>query len=235
MHPPVDSPRGSRRPASPGGATVWHVHVPSALLPFQRQAQFDLGGDPEAEFRRLADLQCRYRLARERLRLYPVPDGTVGQYGRVLHSVLTLQPIDVAFLAMAASDYEPEPASGKITSDAEELTITCRPTEKVIRKVRDWSPEVFLVGFKLLSHVEEPELIRRAETACVANRADATVANDYRSVHEGTHRIHLVRPGVPAESIGPGDDMAEHLVDRVFAMVRHRMGSREPIDLDSPE
>ena len=66
------------------------------------------------------------------------------------------QSINVAFLAMAVSDYEPAPVIGKVGSNESELVVRCRRTPKVIRSVRDWAPSVYLVGFKLLSRASRP-------------------------------------------------------------------------------
>ena len=118
---------------------------------------------------------------------------------------------------MAVADFEPEPQPGKISSESESLVLHCRPTPKVIRLVRDWSPSVYLVGFKLLSRASREELIRRAEAACRDNRADLTVANDLQTLRQGRHTIHLVRPGHDSETLEPGDDLAERLVARVAA------------------
>ena len=100
----------------------------------------------------------------------------------------------------------------------------------MIHAVRDWSPGVYLVGFKLLSHAPEAELIRQAEAACLSNRADLTVANDLQTVQAGRHTIHLVRPGHPTETFGPDDPIAERLVDRAFdwASARGRSTSPQP-------
>lgn len=119
-------------------------------------------------------------------------------------------------MAMAVSDFEPVPEVGKIDSHVSALSIECRPTPKVIRLVRDWAPHVYLVGFKLLSGAPLPDLLAAAERACFANRADLTVANDWATVREGRHAIHLVRPGHPSETYTE-PDAAERLVDRVFA------------------
>jgi phosphopantothenate-cysteine ligase len=130
--------------------------------------------------------------------------------------VLLSQAIDVVFLAMAVSDFEPEPRRGKLSSEEDSLVVHCRRTPKVIRSVRDWSPSVYLVGFKLLSRVSTEELIHQAEAACTINRADLTVANDLQTLVAGRHTVHLVRPGHPAEALGPGPDLADRLVARVF-------------------
>jgi phosphopantothenate-cysteine ligase len=199
------------------GASVWHVHAPSALLPVVRHAAIDLDApDPDAELARLARLQQEWRTVRERLHLVPLRQGTVADYARTLEAVLRSRPIDVVFLAMAVSDFQPEPVSGKLASDAEALLIRAPRGPKVIRSVRDWSPGVYLVGFKLLSRAGEAELLRQAEAACRTNRADLTVANELQTLRAGRHTVHLVRPGHRPETLEPGDDLAERLVTRVF-------------------
>lgn len=206
------------------GAAVWHVHTPQAVRPFERSAQMRLEADESAELERLRALAVRYRMCRDRLRLVELPTGTVAEYAEALEGLLRAEPIDAAFLAMAVSDYLPERAAGKIDSEREELVIQCRRAPKVIRSVRDWAPGIYLVGFKLLSEVGEDVLIRTAAAACAANRADLTVANDLRTVREGRHVIHLVRPDGAAETLGPGGEIARSLVDRVHAEVAARRG-----------
>ncbi len=205
------------------GAQVWHIHAPSAQLPLLRSARFDLDApDAAAEHARLAALRDDWLAVRDRLRLVPLRQGGVADYAATLRRILTDRPIDVAFLAMAVSDFEPEPVAGKIDSDHQTLTIRARRAPKVIQSVRDWSPGVYLVGFKLLSRAEPADLIRAAEQACQTNRADLTIANDLQTLREGRHTIHLVRPGHAVETLGPGPALADELVDRVFQLVAER-------------
>lgn len=199
------------------GARVWHLHAPSALLPLDRQARFDLdSANPTAELERLATLQRTWQAVRDRLQLVPLTTGSVPEYSETLRRLLTEHPIDVVFLAMAVSDYEPLTLQGKLDSGDEELVIRCRRTPKVIRSVRDWAPSVYLVGFKLLSRASTDELIRRAEAAGALNRADLTVANDLQSLTAGRHTVHLVRKGKPTETLTPGPDLADRLVERAL-------------------
>jgi phosphopantothenate---cysteine ligase (CTP) len=199
------------------GARVWHIHSRSAELPLWRFARFDLDAPiPRSELDRLAGLQKRWLACRDRLELVPLEAGNVSDYAATLHRVLESYSIDVVILPMAVADYEPEQEAGKISSDRESLVVHCRRTPKVIRLVRDWAPSVYLVGFKLLSHVPEEDLIRTAMSACVSNRADLTVANDLETLRAGRHTIHLVRPGQPCETLGPGADLADRLVARIL-------------------
>ena len=168
---------------------------------------------------RLARLREKWLSQRDRLHLVPLRIGNVDDYSATLKQVLQSQAIDVVFLPMAVADFEPAPQPGKLSSEAESLVVSCRRTPKVIRLVRDWSPSVYLVGFKLLSHVSREELIVRAEAACRGNRADLTVANDLQTLRQGRHTIHLVRPGHDPETLDPGNDLAERLVARVVNWV----------------
>jgi phosphopantothenate---cysteine ligase (CTP) len=200
------------------GANVWHIHTVSAQLPLKRFAEFDLDkADPAAELLRLARLQEKWLSQRDRLQLVPLKIGNVDDYGATLKHVLQSRPIDIVFLPMAVADFEPAPQPGKLSSEAESLVLHCRRTPKVIRLVRDWSPSVYLVGFKLLSGVSREQLILRAEAACQDNRADLTVANDLQTLRQGRHTIHLVRPGHAPETLDPGNDLAERLVARVVS------------------
>ena len=199
------------------GAEVWHIHAPSAQLPYLRSAGFDLDApDPRLEHERLDRLQSRRRAAGDRLHLRPLKIGTVAEYAAALRSVLTTEAVDLVFLPMAVSDYEPVPLEGKISSKREDLSIACRRTPKVIRSVRDWAPSVYLVGFKLLSNATPDDLIRQAHDASLINRADLTVANDLSDVKAGRQTLYLVRPGRPTVVLEPGADLAERLVERVW-------------------
>jgi phosphopantothenate-cysteine ligase len=203
------------------GASVWHVYSPAALLPLARLARLDLETtDLHTELIRLRGLHDRWMAVRDRLHLVGLKKGTVTEYSDVLREILVTRPIDVVFLAMAVSDYEPVPLAGKVSSGAEELIVRCRPTPKVIRSVRDWAPSVYLVGFKLLSRVSEAELILRAGELSRASQADLVVANDLQSLVAGQHTVHLVRPGHPPERLGPGPDLADRLVERVLGWAR---------------
>ncbi len=205
------------------GAHVWYLHAPGALRPFDRLARLDLNNpDPAAEFRRLDRLREEWMHVRHRCHAVPLAEGTVAEYADRLEDVLRSREIDVAFLAMAASDFAPEPTPGKLSSDASTLVLRCHRLPKVIRSVRDWSPSAYLVGFKLLSNAPEGELIRQAQAATVENRADLTVANDLTTVRAGRHTIHLVRPGHPTETLGPDGSIAEELVGRAFAWAEAR-------------
>jgi phosphopantothenate-cysteine ligase len=204
------------------------VHVSSAQLPLVHSARFNLDtADPTAELDRLSRLHQDWKAVRDRLHLVPLRIGTVAEYAETLRHVLTTLSIDVAFLAMAVSDYEPTPLAGKVSSEEDFLVITCHRTPKIIHFVRDWAPSIYLVGFKLLSRVSTVDLITQAESSGRLNRADLTVANDLQSLIAGQHTVYLVRTGYPTENLAPGPDLADRLVERVLSWAQSRSKSPE--------
>ncbi len=210
-------------------ARVWHIHSKSAELPLLRFARFDLDAhQPTVELDRLAKLRDRWLAHRDCLSLIPLETGNVADYAGTLRRVLESHPIDVVILPMAVADFEPEPQTGKISSDLDSLVVTCRRTPKVIRLVRDWAPSAYLVGFKLLSRAHSDELIRVARNACLTNRVQLTVANDLETLRAGAHTIHLVRPGFDSETLGPAPDLADQLVSRIFAWALESRGDISP-------
>ncbi len=205
------------------GGEVWHLATPSAQLPLIRSSRFDLEcGDSAKEHARLEKLAESWSEVRRRLHIVRLKTGTVEEYGLQLAETVENNPIDVAFLAMAVSDFEPQSQPGKLDSDSEELIVRCKRAPKIIRFVRDWAPEIFLVGFKLLVGVSTDELIDKARRACEVNRANLTIANDLRSLQAGAHVVHLVQPDGRYETLGPCSNLAEQVVSHVFAMVRTR-------------
>lgn len=209
------------------GARVWYVHSPTAQIPLVRSARFDLDvQEPRAELDRLGRLHEDWKAVKGRLHLAPLRTGTVSEYAETLRHLLTTQSIDVALLVMAVSDYEPIPLAGKMSSDDDTLVLKCHRTPKVIRFVRDWAPSIYLVGFKLLSRAGIADLLDQAESAGRANRSNLTVANDLQTLVAGQHTVHLVRPGHPPETLGPGNDLADRLVERVLRWARGRDAGR---------
>lgn len=201
------------------GASVLHLAAPHAERPIRRHAVFNLdAADPAAEHARLEDLRAKHQLFGDRLEIVALERGTVAEYAERVSAILVREPIDIAFLAAAVSDFEPEPAAGKIDSDAHEVVLRLKPTDKVIRHVRDWRPSVFLVGFKLLVGVDPQALIETARQACVRNRADLTIANDFKSLERGAHEVFLVGPRGDPEHLGPSPNLAGEVVRRVLEL-----------------
>ena len=58
-----------------------------------------------------------------------------------------LKNADILFHSAAVSDFSTEKHEGKIES-SKNLTLKLKPTPKIINKVKEWNPQILLVGFK---------------------------------------------------------------------------------------
>lgn len=122
---------------------------------------------------------------------------------------------DVLIHAMAVSDYTPvymtdldelrqtsdldqlldkSNSEKKITSQADCQVLFLRKTPKLISQVKQWHPEIRLIGFKLLVNVSKETLIRVARDSLVQNKADLIVANDLNQITKDQHKAFLVGP-----------------------------------------
>mgnify|MGYP002037534785 CR=1 FL=1 len=83
-------------------------------------------------------------------------------------------PFGLVIHAAAVGDYAVDPVEGKLASGQDSLTLTLRPTPKILDAIRGWSPDVKIISFKAAApHTSMPELgaIARAQgerTDCMA-------------------------------------------------------------------
>lgn len=139
--------------------------------------------------------------------------GTVSDYAFHLEKIAKSKSWNVLMLAAAVSDYEPAAVSGKIASDAEEITLRLKRTRKVIQSVRGWvGSDCLLVGFKLTSGATDAKMIEIAADACQKNEADFTLVNDQSSLNAGQHRVALVNRAGESVWFEPGEDLATRVV-----------------------
>ena len=82
--------------------------------------------------------------------------------------------------------------STKMSSSAEKVDIRLTKNPKLIDMVKEVSPDSQLIGFKLLNHVSEEELIKVARESLLRTRADYIVANDLAFIKAGNHKAFVV-------------------------------------------
>src|SRR4051812_16496474 len=84
---------------------------------------------------------------------------------------------DVIVHSAAVADYRPVPAEGKIGSGLTELTITLKPTEKLVDILRHRAPRAVLVKFKLEVGLTTDALLEVATHSREHSEAEFIVAN----------------------------------------------------------
>ena len=100
-------------------------------------------------------------------------------------------PAGVVIHAAAVGDYEAIPDAArtgpaKIPSGSAELTITLRPTPKIIDHIRRWSPEVQLISFKAASpETSDDRLLEIAQAQRTRTGSALVFANVLGRLQEG--------------------------------------------------
>lgn len=149
-------------------------------------------------------------------RVVITPFGSVRELSAAMDAAVARGP-DLWFMAAAVSDYTPSPTAGKLRSDLDTLTLTLTRVPKLLPTLRPRLPDAVLVGFKLLSRVDDDELVRVATAQLRANGLSAVLANDWSRLRGGRHPAQLVRADGSVLALdGPREQVAGALVDAVW-------------------
>jgi phosphopantothenoylcysteine decarboxylase/phosphopantothenate--cysteine ligase len=101
----------------------------------------------------------------------------------------------------AVSDYHPQYQAGKITSRQSDLTINLVPTVKIIEKIRNQFPDLFIVAYKAEVGISKEELQIRGEQFLEKNNLEMVCANWVGESQKGfvskTNEILVIRPNNP--------------------------------------
>ena len=226
------------------GAFVTHVHATDAVRPGEVRVDLD-EADADAAVAAAADFWRRHRG-----RCRSEPFTTYADYRSVCARWLDpsqapaekgRQTPDAVILAAAVSDFDliqqpadpadvaddtPAPRDTKLDSASlDRLRWRAQPLPKVIGLVRRWRPDVYLVGFKLLADADGRQLLEAGRGLARRHRLDLTVMNDQRTVAAGRHAVWLAGGDGQPVHVGPDDDPAGAVVDRVLADLAGRGGT----------
>lgn len=195
------------------GAKVYYLHAENAVRPFRRNLTIDPLKPFGKEAERVKKVYDEFQEYKKDLVEYSFL--TFENYYVNVRRLLTENKIDVVILAAAVSDYSAEQQKGKISSDKDKLNLELIRNPKVISLVKEWKPDVFQVGFKLLSGVSNEELIEAAYKHGMKNRSNLTVANtisdgDFRKI--STYIISPEKEIIPVKR----KELAKELVEVVY-------------------
>lgn len=123
------------------------------------------------------------------------------------------QGYDLYLSAAAISDFTMDRSPEKISSSGP-LTLTLRPAEKVLDRVRHEFPGLFIVAFKAET-VEGRELLERAERRLDESGANLVVANTFGGVRDSDlNDVYILGPGAkPVHSSGRKSQVAAAVLD----------------------
>ncbi|WP_010477414.1 bifunctional phosphopantothenoylcysteine decarboxylase/phosphopantothenate--cysteine ligase CoaBC [Thermococcus zilligii] len=117
---------------------------------------------------------------------------TVEEMMNAIESELGSRKYDVVVMAAAVSDFRvKEKSKVKIKSD-QALTLELEPAPKIISRIKELQPEVFLVGFKAETGLNEEELIIEARKQISRAGSDLVVANTLRAFGSDENEVILI-------------------------------------------
>lgn len=96
------------------------------------------------------------------------------------------------FHAAAVADYLPQRNAGKMSSDAESMTLHFTRAPKLIDGLRRLAPDAVLVGFKLTAGATEEKRVAAAQALRQRARLDLVLVNDAKRLGEAEHEAFLV-------------------------------------------
>ena len=152
-------------------------------------------------------------------RVRVVPFGSFRELRDALWQA-TETPPDLLFMAAAVSDYAPVPASGKLSSDADELVVRMVRNPKLLPTLRErCGPDTLICGFKLLSSVSEERLLSVARRQIAKGSLDLCFANDLAELGSGQHPGWIVPAQEPQRRVsGTKAQVAGQLVGHALAL-----------------
>ncbi|MDV3103332.1 bifunctional phosphopantothenoylcysteine decarboxylase/phosphopantothenate--cysteine ligase CoaBC [Thermococcus waiotapuensis] len=117
---------------------------------------------------------------------------TVEEMMSAIESELGSRKYNVVVMAAAVSDFRvKEKSKVKIKSD-QALTLELEPAPKIISRIKELQPEVFLVGFKAEAGLNEEELISEARKQISRAGSDLVVANTLKAFGSDENEVILV-------------------------------------------
>lgn len=142
-----------------------------------------------------------------------------------LKRLLESEYFDAVIHLAAVSDYRvvsieadghpfPVGGPGKIES-SRELVIRLEPTEKIIRKLKDWSlnKQSIVFGFKLTQSADSAEIHRRIGQLFDGGGVDYVVHNDTVNISDEIHHAELWSPAGMLKHSETKGELAENLYE----------------------
>ena len=125
---------------------------------------------------------------------------------------------DIIIVCAAISDYSPKKThKGKIPSGMKEITLELKPTQKIIKNIRDRAPKSYLIGFKAEPMSQRAKLIEKAKNRLSSWKLNMIIANYLADVTMDSNRIFIIHSNNDfKEFTGNKEYLAERIFDEVL-------------------
>ncbi len=135
-----------------------------------------------------------------------------------LKNELKKSRFDWAIHTAAVSDYSVQASPGKISSDAEEITLTLKRNPKLINQIKSLSPETKLIGFKLTSTTDSKLIQEKVQKLFSAGHCDYVVQNDWADMKSQKRLFHFYDgPQAPPETVQGFEQLSALLFHKIIS------------------
>ena len=132
-------------------------------------------------------------------------------------------PLDQEAVEQAMDRIDIRSADGKLSSKMGSPILLLQQTPKILPTFRRDLPEAVIVGFKLLSHVSQEELLEVARTLLTKNGCDYVLANDAEEILGDRHHARLIdRQGEVIHEMHTKQEIAGTIVRTVSEELKKR-------------
>lgn len=100
-----------------------------------------------------------------------------------------LKKYDIIFLCAAISDYLPKKQKGKIPSGKNKLTLELKPSQKIIKIIREKTVKTKIIAFKL--ETKKEELLEEATKLLKQNNIDYVIGNTIKNLGKNENEIWI--------------------------------------------
>ena len=102
--------------------------------------------------------------------------NTTAEMSNVIEEIVS--DFDIFISTAAVSDFAPINKDSSKMHASSSMSLTFKPTVKIIRQIKNINPDVFLVGFKAEFNITESQIINCAKRQIKDAGTDLVVAND---------------------------------------------------------
>jgi len=207
---------GSTLAAAALQADMEVIYLTSKLgqAPFSRQLDLYQAADWQKTQASLEQFHLFCETYRPHYQEYRYSD--FADYAEQLQKLLQTTQPQIVMLAAAVSDYLVSNYTGQKIRSGNSLNIQLTAAPKIIHAAREWAPDAFLVGFKLLIEADDKELVQAASDILQKHNLDLVIANNLSSIQRGAHEVILV------ERDGSSVKVTEKLAETIMARLVKR-------------
>lgn len=142
---------------------------------------------------------------------------TFQDLNQKLEAELKKNSYDWVIHTAAVSDYSPKASAGKISSDAEEITLTLKRNPKLIEQIKKISPQTKLIGFKLTSTSDQNVIAEKVKRLFHQSHCDYVVQNDWSDVRNNSRVFRLYDSATDKPAVVNGlDELSASLFHRIL-------------------